>query len=840
MSDSEHSFAVDLPLHCVNAVELKCKRHRTLCRVLGIEARLTRRIFVLAAGLCDPFTQPEENDDAILSLDTLSDVLIALSFQQTFPSSDSESEGEGESPTPHFDLAYHFMALLEQIHFKLNCYDDAFLRSIDNGAAHERANLRLWTLLGVCSTDLALLYAVTCVTTLAIHKLYAATDNIFLNPFLGYLLKLWKCHTNIVVLGLDVDRRDEAAGGPGTPESVRAAVHGSAAVRAVVASILNGDIKKALVHDFEHETLLSFMNPLGRKLASGSLTCDIRWYVTAMLSLGADLVEVTELLYDMEPNDVYDEDVKYMFDIEYEDESDDDGYEPPRRCDCEFDYDYFEEEPVPADKPAPTAVRSRAGELDYDEDGRDWRDIPRGENMQFNPTLARGDVMSWSEITAAFTHMADRVVSDTLGQKAIRTVAGSVKHEFDEQIQLAALGPAARDAFERARVPDPEVVTPDKIYDVWSVGAQFEPILRLNPAVASCMMDEMLMAHGYRRVLIWFLTHLEVSHALINYIHELITGQRGAVPLNRYQFSRLGALTLSDVERNMLLHEFLSNAATYLTAMPETRADNDARAWNRFHTRGAAKRLMEILCLMVESLVNKGVLSITDPEYRAELQTLLIQWVGLLPHARNLFFRTRGGEPDDDLLANFDAVHSQLVGSTQQTLEEGVRRLMDVKTDSTGSQTDLARTSVYSDPARSQTLTRAVSSACATIDNIDTLCSKMINGLPDEFSEELLDFLTQFKALSGTIPDDAAGAMDRIEDWVKPQDLQKLEQLLERASKISREGLEARILELDSSASMWTVHRDDSSHSEGEGEFAQVIAGVKKKPKKKKPKKKKK
>ena len=93
-----------------------------------------------------------------------------------------------------------------------------------------------------------------------------------------------------------------------------------------------------------------------------------------------------------------------------------------------------------------------------------------------------------------------------------------------------------------------KIATPDDIYDMWSEESKFERMLYLNQDVAWRLMDEMLMCNGYRRVLIWFITHMELNHSLIQYIFELVMGLRGS------PFSGEGDETDS---KNDLLHEIM-------------------------------------------------------------------------------------------------------------------------------------------------------------------------------------------------------------------------------------------------------------------------------------------
>ncbi|ODV61621.1 CCR4-NOT core subunit CAF130 ASCRUDRAFT_143714 [Ascoidea rubescens DSM 1968] len=397
----------------------------------------------------------------------------------------------------------------------------------------------------------------------------------------------------------------------------------------------------------------------------------------------------------------------------------------------------------------------------------DRRDVPRGMNIFFNPlrNLDTANCMAWKELSEAFDKMAQEPVSDKLGEQVVSTIARCIKldHEMNVKRSLLSLKDMIVDSNKigendinkdshLGNIPglchmennhnygedddnddydDNQMVTFEKIYDRWFYDSIFEPILRYNPDIACAMMDEMLMAQGYRRPLIWFISHLEISQSLVNYIHELTIRERGNWNDYKYDygelknkkllFSREGLLELSDVEVNMLLHEFFSNAGVYLTKDFDIEIDesfdtnsgkhNDKRINGKFNPNNSskghidgqvvhennagenyksitnfldAKRLVSIICLMIKSLADKKVISLKDEDYQIELQILLIDWVGILPAARELYFYMRNNgkdssnktktesddDDDDDASKNRVQCSSDLVSEYQALLEE--------------------------------------------------------------------------------------------------------------------------------------------------------------------------
>ncbi|ODV85589.1 hypothetical protein CANARDRAFT_7696 [[Candida] arabinofermentans NRRL YB-2248] len=715
------------------------------------------KLFSTLATLCDPYTQPSdtgEMNEYILSIDLVSDLVIALDYQIY--------ENSEDTKFPLFDMALDLGLIIEKCLKALNCYDYNQLRNVDNDEVNWIDNLKKWipcdTLSNITNMatgfhNLRLLYSICSVSVLVIYKLYNRGSSILsLNPFLSFLIKIWKNQTHVILLGLGIDRRDEELNFPGYPEVIRYVIKGASALRSITAMILNGDFK-ARLHDLKHESLNNFMNPWGRKCGSGALSIDLRIYVAAMISLGVEIDDVTALLDGLEPDDRYDEDIKYMFEMElemdgveydeyhnhhsrssvyydhhhnlhkYQQNPDlDDGdkrkivpvdeegnclyaedeeqeeedreeesiFERHPDCQCVFDddeddddqdddedeYEYEELEEDDeialdgvneADRSSKStnnrgllAVRSSlAKNIQFDSDGRDWRDMPRGTNTELSSDFvqllkeSQDDpevfITSMDLLVAEIYSMTKETISDKMGEKIIRSVAWVVRYDFEASLM------SNDEREERSNNPD---INPDEIYSCMADSQNFDNMIRFNPSISFCIIDELFMAEGYRRVLIWFLTHMELSQWLINYFHELLVGLRGN-PVDskdpkstRFNFSRVGALLLSDVEKSMLLHEFFSNAVVYLSkgtsydqdgneVDDETlvEVEGDSRP---ITNRANAQKMMKIICLMLKSLESKGVLRVNDPEYRIEIQTLLVQWVGagLVPEAKELFFKS--------------------------------------------------------------------------------------------------------------------------------------------------------------------------------------------------------
>ena len=111
----------------------------------------------------------------------------------------------------------------------------------------------------------------------------------------------------------------------------------------------------------------------------------------------------------------------------------------------------------------------------------------------------------------------------------------------------------------------------------------------------------------------------------------------------------------------MLLHEFLTNSGIYLSATDGIEIDNGYKV---VLSESIAKKYMTLICLMINQLINIGIINLdrnsaSDKsegeedihDYSTDLQVLLIQWIGKLPEARELFFKIKKANYNGDTTA---------------------------------------------------------------------------------------------------------------------------------------------------------------------------------------------
>lgn len=692
------------------------KRHdhiKNLLKLLPTDA-LLNFIFDTAVSLCDPFTQPEETEDYVLSVRCIADLLVSILYSYY---TENEDSTDLEINSIKFDISTKYFILLRLIHDLLNASDELKLRFVDNSEEKWKATLGQWTPKSVVVSgdelNLKILYSMACVLVMSIQKMFAPSDgasNLIMNPYLHFLINLWKCHTNIILLGLEIDRRIEFNNQDKneeeeTPSVIIQTLKGSSSVRCVLAWVLNQNPSLAVeldisqestksiadaAMDLEKESILNFVEPLARSTANGgAILVDMRLIIIGLLILYSStsftseqhrpteepsineeqamrklnkskgIAELGDVLIDLEYADRFDEDLKYMLEYEMEDFDDIDEKDLA-------DQNATDLNGVAKDELA----EHEAIDIQFDDEGRDWRDIVRGENVSFNPIFL--------EKFAAFDQRQDKSESDDLFTTwdglyftfeflSVCSIEGSPEAETKiGQLVVNTISKAIKDEIEGRETS----ITPDLIHKYWSSPAlekdikkaqdnnkllipifsitKYELLLQSNSKLARAAMDEMLMCNGHRRLLIWFITHdLNLSNLLIDYVFQLAVGLRGTLDTSApYLFSRQGGkVILSEVEQLMLLHEFFTNSAFYLSANEGLEIDD---GYEVVLAESIAKKLMILLCLMISQLIKLNIIKIGGKNtkddihnYNNELQVLLIGWIGKVPEARQLYFEMK-------------------------------------------------------------------------------------------------------------------------------------------------------------------------------------------------------
>ncbi|KAI5964850.1 uncharacterized protein KGF55_001920 [Candida pseudojiufengensis] len=752
LEHSEYEFAIPPK----GPVKNFTKRHEELANLLKIpqEDHYLRFIFKTVIALCDPFTQPEETEDNILGVNCISDLLIFFAYDEY------ESEYETdliEFNSIKFDITTKFFLILQKIHEILNANDELNLRFLDNSKSNWENSLPKWTpITALVNNDynLKLIYSVACVLIMSIQKLcYNDNDNFNLsqNPYLHYFLKLWKCHTNIILLGLEIDRRIEFQNLDKnleiiTPPIILKVLKGSSSIRYVLAYVLNMNpsssfdddelfsiwSNKPYIEDYidlNDEPIFNFIQPLARSIANGgALSLDMRLVMIALLIIYSgtsftteqyltnndtpsknkehasrklnrcnNISEIGDILIDLEYADRFDEDIKYMLeeyecvdddDDDEEDEDDDDDDESDMEdvngIDMEGIYDVIKNDENRAKKNVSQRTseskedneetHSKNQELEniniqFDEYGRDWRDIPRGGNSQMKDAFSRlfeivdtfpiknpegVAYMNWDRFQTYLDDIciknieSDPSYDPNIGQVIINTISKAIKDEVNnkkpeitaDKIFKYFKSPATENQIKKVQQSNKSIIP---IFNI----TKFELFLHYNTELARASMDELLMCPGKRRLIIWYLTHnINLSNVLVDYIFQLAAGLRGIQELNKlYMFTRKGdKVILSDVEQSMLLHEFFTTSAFYLSANDGLEIEE---GYEVVLAESIAKKLMSILCLMINQLIKLNVIKIHKKfsekddifDYSNELSILLINWIGKVPEARQLYFK---------------------------------------------------------------------------------------------------------------------------------------------------------------------------------------------------------
>lgn len=728
-------------------------------------------IFSTVAGLCDPFTQPEENDDMLLSIDCLSDLLISLSYSnlkyldskedsedevnlesnESLPDNDAKTNDNSQQHDEFiddlinnpdinsikFEMSTHFFTILQDIQTNiLNCNDELNLRFAEHDYEDFLTSLSLWCPHGIFAGNapaIRLCYSICCVLLVSIYKLFKPESgeyNLALNPYFQFFIESWKCHSNIIILGLEIDRKIEKDNEEKglfieTPEVVKDILRGSSAIRNVLGWIVNQNPslyytpEEAMVpgnysldHDIQNESLLDFTHPLIRKnINGGSLKIDMRLVVIALLIVNSGvsfvpgayyssargdkqseeemsrridqskpISDIGDLLVDLEYEDKFDDDIRYVFGYEYldseEEEEEEENKEPTTDKQSKGTGEL--KSVTDSELVKLTSRRSLEGSqnIDFDDQGRDWRDIVRGDNIKFNDWFlelvkkynessqdSKRDSDDFFSLTYQLSQALDFVLvygiegneeaEHNVGQVILNTISKSIldkksgtvsefKHAITfDWIYLYLISPASKEDISQTQ-DNNKLLIP--IFEI----TKFELIFLNNNKLARCILDEMLMCDGSRRLIIWFLTHnVNLSALLIDYVYELLSDLRGANNRDSpYLSTRQGDFViLSDVERLMLLHEFLNHSGVFLSACDGVEIEEGVKL---VLAESIAKKLVMLLCLMITRLIDAGLIVLdrkADEDdihgYFNVLQMLLINWIGKVPDARKLFFQIK-------------------------------------------------------------------------------------------------------------------------------------------------------------------------------------------------------
>lgn len=624
-----------------------------------------------------------------------------------------------ELPMLRFTLSLKFFEVLQALNKLLRADDEVRLRYLDNHRKFWDQTAQFW--LPVLDRDddeqqLKLLYYMCCTLIMLMFRMFGTglekckldkslntgdsanpRGNLAMNPYTDYFLRLWKTHSSIVSFALDIDREleEEAWTNKGeyfdTPDNVKRALMGSSAVRIVLAAGLDNmfrwnldkitevhPLPGDLYHDLAEISILDFFDPLSRTAAHpGALGTRMGHMAVAMLVLRLyteflpcqssklDLelpLGANTAIYPSTDSDELERDllvrtdpagmsVDLLFDLFYEDNLDDDVKYVFGHYDSEDESEEQNDLKFPVNEEL----------IEFDEQGRDWRDKVRGDNINLTPEF-EGLVMDfWEKKPTAsdhfFCHLREicealRLFTlleieympkflEHVGQSLVNTIA--LCTQDGPEVEDSFIGDVHQYLVERA---PPEVaeealrLRPHLLQSRPLTG--FELILAFNPKTACAIMDELFMNDGLRRLLIWFMCHhLNLLMALINYLYELVAGLRGDLDGREqaYKFSRIGPLELSSVEKLMILHELFINSVSWLVSEDE---DGQPGVPSQ-----RAEKIVTCLCVMIEKLMNEGIIKISPDnsdeyeDYSQDIQGLLFLWIGRVPEARALYFKVR-------------------------------------------------------------------------------------------------------------------------------------------------------------------------------------------------------
>ncbi|SSD61527.1 uncharacterized protein SCODWIG_03288 [Saccharomycodes ludwigii] len=572
--DDEYIYQFDI----TNDGELKpmvspCKRHNIIAALLTsglVNIPYMRKYIINISALVDPVTQPPPNDKHVISIDLLSNMFVASIYP----------EGSVNKPINfdiwRFEVCFTLSLIIKQLLKLLKLSE--INEDIDNTDKHWKSHLNEWCPTYFNTQDLELLYMIGILSTYTIYQLYNVAEEpenndggyppIQLNPFSLQFLEVWYRLTVCIMLGLELDRYEEEVETYNTPLVVKACIRGTSAWRSCLASVLNGFLPTQHVHDFKHEPFNFFMSPHGRKLSMGALYCDLKTFgsCTTLLGNQEDSEFLGELLFRITLDDRFDEDVKYMFDSEFDDYNEDteDSVEGDefefigyyKRCDCIFDDEGFslnnpdeDEDDIDNDdeldienikltaniRSSNNNFKNDRTEIDFN--GTDWRDIVRGSNFYYTPDYQFSRDL---KVKDKMQKLLVKASSESLVAKEditfiLKTLATAIKREQEEHVLRTSL---CLDGVIDHTKTEEEFLS-KYVFDFWNDNPDnFSKMLAHNDKLTYRMLDEMFMCAGYRRTLIWFLTHFELNFIILKYIYQLSIGMRGLPLLPQQQRER--------------------------------------------------------------------------------------------------------------------------------------------------------------------------------------------------------------------------------------------------------------------------------------------------------------
>ena len=223
-SNSEVSFFepndIDEMLQRFDIIENTTRRHRILYKIMQLDtiaSPLLEIQFKLIAGLVDPLTQPSPNDKFVISLDLLYRLFIGILIKYYKIDKDQTNLGSDWK----FTTCFNMQKIIDHSLLRLNCHDYQTLASLGDVTQQSwKAELHKWLPHGLNTQDLELVYMIDILAVYTIYQLYNYQP-IQLNPFLSPLIQLWKNLSCVILLGLEIDRLEEAHGTFETSSSPR-------------------------------------------------------------------------------------------------------------------------------------------------------------------------------------------------------------------------------------------------------------------------------------------------------------------------------------------------------------------------------------------------------------------------------------------------------------------------------------------------------------------------------------------------------------------------------------------------------------------------------------------
>lgn len=817
----------------------------TLQHHLKLEPKLSS-LFVILITLCDPNTQPQDSDEFILSLTNVAKVFVAVCYKKLSEDKEDkpkERDDENEENRENGDNSENGVTYKEKeednYHNNYNNIGNDIGKTTETNDFDENVavptnvvgdevgnkmgpetdstattkfslSLDLFTILKSLTKylefdqpvdralwrpppalaptpfHLKLCYLAAGVLVHALAFLSSSptpspATNIASSPFGLFFTRLWHQSSSILDSALFSDQTLELEGIE-SDDAVVEVVRGVSMVRYVLATVLLWETPPEMTD----ARLLDVYEPVGRSrggsLGPRSFTVPMTLFLLAG-GAAEDYDEYWRVWPDAWYNDIYDEDVDYMF-------GDEESIEDVFPADGEVDESemgetiyfpgglgrenmetYNNYEPSVGSSstsgggaPAPGNSGGGGGGAPANGAAIDWSDQPRGPNMGYTQTLVLALDFPLYPLPPHIFHQLLKNAMPASNrepgyQSILQTVAVAVAKsspyvrasETDDSAPFPSTSPESYLKYLLHEPFPPHIVDTTALVSL-SPPTGLDCLFASRPQLALSLCNELLMLPNHRR---WFLFHLcrqrVFSMGYVDYINKLVCGHGGF----EFKLSRDGGrVFLSLVEKLMVVNEFLAGCDDYIdTDIPPA----------------VAAKYISVVCVMIRELIVRKVINLQNEgplDYSSGIMSFLVPKIGRYGVAREVYFGVvvpaKVGEESSDGSSDGSSTSATTTNTTTGT-SAGTESSANTTTTTTSTTTALAKSLETFNKTGSQTITTALKSHASPhidsspyittanfllrVSNFNWTMERLHKGLSAEMAFDLNEIIIDYRVL---------------------------------------------------------------------------------------------